>query len=143
MSSSPTAPSAEDDRKTLQGSASSPDLKKYDTTTTDSTAGIKQQAGVSRMEAIARVVTGKQGRGILIGLGLALYACNWVVRDRTCLLSALANGQVQMAMEGSTTYLYAIWATSDFQQHSSGLASLNIATSVIASVCVPCKHTSP
>ncbi len=48
-----------------------------------------------------------------------------------------------MAMEGSTTYLYAIWATSDFQQHSSGLASLNIATSIIASVCVPCMSLSP
>ena len=45
-------------------------------------------------------------------------------------------------MEGSTTYLYAIWATSDFQQHSSGLASLNIATSIIASVCVPCMFSN-
>lgn len=46
-----------------------------------------------------------------------------------------------MAMESSTTYLYSIWATSDFQQHSSGLASLQIATGIISSVCVPCEWT--
>lgn len=76
MSSSPqSSPSADDDRKTLHDGASPEVLNKYDS----SIGEIKQQAGVSRMEAIARVVTSKQNRGILIGLGLALYACNWVV----------------------------------------------------------------
>lgn len=45
----------------------------------------------------------------------------------------------QHSMENSTTWAYSIWATSDFQQHSSGLASLNIATSIISAVSVPCK----
>lgn len=76
MFSTHTSPSAEEDHKTLQDSTA-PELERYDS----STGSLKQQAGVSRMEAIARVVTGKQGRGILIGLAIALYACNWVVRS--------------------------------------------------------------
>ena len=43
-------------------------------------------------------------------------------------------------MEGSTTYSYAIWATSDFGEHSGGLAALNIATGIISSVCTPCQY---
>lgn len=81
---------------------------------------IKQTVGVSKMEAVARVTQGKAGRKYLIGIALAVYACNWVY-----------------SMEGSTTYSYAIWATSDFGEHSGGLAALNIATGIISSVCTP------
>lgn len=40
---------------------------------------IKQTVGVSKMEAVARVTQGKAGRKYLIGIALAVYACNWVV----------------------------------------------------------------
>ena len=76
MSSTHTSsPSAEEDRKSLHDGDTAPHLGKYDS----SIGEIKQQAGVSRMEAIARVVTARENRGILIGLVLALYACNFVV----------------------------------------------------------------
>lgn len=32
------------------------------------------------MEAVARISSSKQGIKYLIGIGLAVYACNWVVR---------------------------------------------------------------
>ncbi|GAA5990182.1 hypothetical protein JCM11641_004247 [Rhodosporidiobolus odoratus] len=37
----------------------------------------------------------------------------------------------------STTYSYSVWAISSFSKHSSGLASLSIATSIISAVCQP------
>lgn len=114
---------------------------------------IKQTGGVDRMEAIARAAEGRRGRNILIGVGIAIYICNWVVSPASCLshylflyskvstsLADCANLHLflQSAMQSSTTFSYAIWATSGFGQHSSGLASLNIATGIISSVCLPC-----
>lgn len=40
-------------------------------------------------------------------------------------------------MQSSTTSSYSVWATSSFQQHSGGLATLSIATSIISAVSYP------
>lgn len=79
-----------------------------------------KQTGVRRAEAFAKLIRGKGGKKIFWSIAIAVYVCNWV-----------------HSMEGSTTWAYSIWATSDFQQHSSGLASLNIATQIISAVSVP------
>lgn len=84
------------------------------------TGSVRQTSGVSRMEAFARATQGR--KGVLIGLAVAVYVCNWVY-----------------SMEHSTTYAYAIWATSDFQDHSSGISAVNIASQIISSVCLPCE----
>lgn len=86
----------------------------------DSNSEPVKQSGVLRAEAFARLVRAPGGKKVFWGIAIAVFACQWVY-----------------SMQGSTTWSYAVWATSDFQQHSSGLASLNIATEVIAAVCVP------
>lgn len=85
---------------------------------------VLETPGVKRMEAFARATKGR--RKVLIGLALAVYVVNWVY-----------------SQEQSTTYAYAIWATSSFQQHASGISITNIATRIISAVCLPCKCIWP
>lgn len=46
-------------------------------------------------------------------------------------------------MQSSTTYSYSVWATSSFASHSSGLAILSIASSLIGAVSNPCTSPRP
>lgn len=81
---------------------------------------VNETPGVKRMEAFARATKGR--KKVLIGLALAVYVVNWVY-----------------SQEQSTTYAYAIFATSSFQQHASGISITNIATRIISAVCLPCE----
>merc|ERR1711977_756202 len=86
----------------------------------DDNASVRMNTGVKRIEAFARATRGKKGHAILAAIAVSIYLCNWVY-----------------SMQESTTYAYSVWATGSFQSHSTGLATLNIATSVISSVSVP------
>lgn len=81
-----------------------------------------QSRGVTGMEAIHAHVNHKSRRG-----RFALWAVAISV-----LISAWA-----YSLDQSTTGNYTAFATSDFSSHSSGLASLSIATSIIGTVCKP------
>lgn len=85
---------------------------------------VRETPGVKRMEAFARATKGR--KKVLFGLAVAVYIVNWVY-----------------SMENSTTYAYAIWATSDFQQHAAGISATNIAARIVSSVCLPCKLKLP
>ncbi|KIK69351.1 hypothetical protein GYMLUDRAFT_80634 [Collybiopsis luxurians FD-317 M1] len=79
-----------------------------------------QSQGVTRMEAIHRAAQGKSGRGTLWAISISVIVCAWAY-----------------ALDTSTTSNYSAFATSTFQEHSSGLASLAIATKIISAVCKP------
>ena len=81
-----------------------------------------QSRGVTAMEAVHAHVYRKSKHG-----RLALWAVAISI-----LISAWA-----YSLEQSTTSSYTAFATSDFSSHSSGLASLSIATSIIGTVCKP------
>ncbi|GAA5842803.1 hypothetical protein JCM11251_001494 [Rhodosporidiobolus azoricus] len=77
--------------------------------------------GVIGVEAIARAARdSKSGKKMLWSIALLIYILTWI-----------------SAMARSVTASFRVFATSDFQQHSSGLATLSIATSIISSVCLP------
>ncbi|THU81737.1 MFS general substrate transporter [Dendrothele bispora CBS 962.96] len=80
-----------------------------------------QSQGVTRMEAVYRAAQGrKTGRGTLYAISISVIVCAWAY-----------------SLDQSTTSNYSAFATSTFQQHSSGLASLSIATNIISAVCKP------
>ncbi|KAJ3905942.1 major facilitator superfamily domain-containing protein [Lentinula edodes] len=79
-----------------------------------------QSSGVTRMEAIHRSASGQSGRFTLWAVSVSVVVCAWAY-----------------SLDQSTTSNYDALATSSFSEHSSGLASLNIATGIISSVCQP------
>ncbi|KAK7447103.1 hypothetical protein VKT23_014316 [Stygiomarasmius scandens] len=87
---------------------------------TSSSEGYYQSQGVTRMEAVCRAAQGKTGRGTLYAVSISVIVCAWAY-----------------SLDQSTTSNYSAFATSSFQQHSSGLASLSIATNIISAVCKP------
>ncbi|GAA5873360.1 hypothetical protein JCM16303_001101 [Sporobolomyces ruberrimus] len=77
--------------------------------------------GVVGVEAMARyAASSKQGRYSLYALFALLYILQWVA-----------------AMASSMTGSLSVYATSSFQQHSSGLSALSVATSIIGSTALP------
>ncbi|BGP47631.1 hypothetical protein JCM10450v2_003496 [Rhodotorula kratochvilovae] len=77
--------------------------------------------GVIGVEAIARAAQNSpSGRKYLYLLGALIYGLSWI-----------------SAMARSVTASFSVYATSDFKSHSSGLATLSIATGIISSVCLP------
>ncbi|GAA5868813.1 hypothetical protein JCM1840_005127 [Sporobolomyces johnsonii] len=77
--------------------------------------------GVIGVEAMARAAaTSKKGKYSLYALAVLIYLLQWVA-----------------AMASSMTSSLSVFATSSFQQHSSGLSTLSVATSIIGSVCLP------
>ncbi|RFU82124.1 putative transporter [Trichoderma arundinaceum] len=80
--------------------------------------GIIQSRGVSRMEAVYRET--KSNRKILWLVGTSVLVCAWAY-----------------SLDSSTTSYYSVDASSYFKQHSSVLATLSIATSIISAVSKP------
>lgn len=77
--------------------------------------------GVVGVEAIARYAAhSKQGKYCLYSLGVLIFLLQWVA-----------------AMASSMTGSLSVYATSSFQQHSSGLSALSVATSIIGSTALP------
>ncbi|GAA5992982.1 hypothetical protein JCM10908_000783 [Rhodotorula pacifica] len=110
--------SATDDNNDKHSIASSISTK--DRTDQPKRAKVIKSAGVVRMEAIARAADSKSGRYTLYLIGLASYLMYWAY-----------------CQQGSTTSSFSVWATSSFNQHSSGISALGIATQIISSVCLP------
>ncbi|KAF5366833.1 hypothetical protein D9758_006517 [Tetrapyrgos nigripes] len=79
-----------------------------------------QSQGVARMEAVRRTAQGKTGKGTLYAISISVIICAWAY-----------------SLDSSTTSNYSAFATSSFEQHSTGLAYLSIATSIISAVCKP------
>ncbi|KAL0578567.1 hypothetical protein V5O48_003417 [Marasmius crinis-equi] len=77
-----------------------------------------QSQGVTRMEAVYR--TARAGRATFWAVSISIVVCAWAY-----------------ALDNSTTPHYAPFATSTFGKHSSGLASLAIATNIVSAVCKP------
>ncbi|KAK1220327.1 hypothetical protein PQX77_016922 [Marasmius sp. AFHP31] len=77
-----------------------------------------QSQGVTRMEAVYR--TAQAGRATFWAVSISIVVCAWAY-----------------ALDNSTTPHYAPFATSTFGKHSSGLASLYIATNIVSAVCKP------
>lgn len=85
----------------------------------DSKVGqILQSQGVTRMEAIYREA--KTNRKSLWLVAVSVVVCAWA-----------------FSLDSSTTSFYSVDASSYFEQHSSVLSTLAIATSVISAVCKP------
>ncbi|KAF6816301.1 siderophore iron transporter [Colletotrichum plurivorum] len=79
---------------------------------------ILQSQGVTRMEAVYREA--KQNRLSLYLVGASVLVCAWAY-----------------SLDGSTTSYYSIDASSYYQQHSSVLSTLSIATNIISAVSKP------
>ncbi|KAF6829221.1 siderophore iron transporter [Colletotrichum musicola] len=79
---------------------------------------ILQSKGVTRMEAVYREA--KQNRLSLYLVGASVLVCAWAY-----------------SLDGSTTSYYSIDASSYYQQHSSVLSTLSIATNIISAVSKP------
>ncbi|GAA6031357.1 hypothetical protein JCM8097_005620 [Rhodosporidiobolus ruineniae] len=78
-------------------------------------------SGVAHMEAIAKAgYADKSGRMTLYGIALSMFLMYWFY-----------------CQAGSTTYLYSVWATSSFAQHSAGISAMGVATGIVGSVCGP------
>ncbi|GAA5863816.1 hypothetical protein JCM8547_006074 [Rhodosporidiobolus lusitaniae] len=78
--------------------------------------------GVVGVEAMAREAKdSSKGRKQLWAMALLIYTLSWI----------------KSAMARSVTASFSVLATSDFAAHSSGLGTLNIATGLISSVCLP------
>lgn len=90
-----------------------------DNDTTNSGIGpVLQSQGVTRMEAVYREA--KSNRKSLWLVAISVLVCAWAY-----------------SLDSSTTYYYSVDASSYFKQHSSVLATLSIATSIIAAVSKP------
>ncbi|GAA5884130.1 hypothetical protein JCM6882_002152 [Rhodosporidiobolus microsporus] len=77
--------------------------------------------GVVGVEAMARsAAASKKGKYSLWTLAVLIYMLQWVA-----------------AMASSMTGSLSVFATSSFEQHSTGLSALSVATSIIGSVCLP------
>ncbi|BGP13623.1 hypothetical protein JCM10213v2_001555 [Rhodosporidiobolus nylandii] len=81
---------------------------------------VHKSAGVKRMEAVAAAANLETGRWSLWVVAVSVFLMYWAY-----------------CQQSSTTYSYSVWATSSFAEHSSGLASMSIATSIVSSVCLP------
>jgi MFS family permease len=79
---------------------------------------IMQSRGVSRMEAVYR--ESRSNRKIFWLVGASVLVCAWAY-----------------SLDSSTTSYYSVDASSYFKQHSSVLATLSIATSIISAVSKP------
>lgn len=79
---------------------------------------IIQSRGVTRMEAVYRET--KSNRKLLWLVGASVLVCAWAY-----------------SLDSSTTSYYSVDASSYFKQHSSVLATLSIATSIISAVSKP------
>ncbi|TRM59391.1 major facilitator superfamily domain-containing protein [Schizophyllum amplum] len=79
-----------------------------------------QSRGVTRMEAVSRTAQGKKGRYTLWAISASVIVCAWAY-----------------ALDQSTTSSYEPLATSDYEEHSTGLATLSIATGIIGAVAKP------
>ncbi|GAA5876133.1 hypothetical protein JCM8547_003374, partial [Rhodosporidiobolus lusitaniae] len=77
-------------------------------------------AGVLRMEALAAYSRKPEARWMLWTVGVSVAVMYWMYSQQV-----------------STSSSYAVFATSAFKQHSTGLATLSIATSIIGAVCRP------
>ncbi|GAA5924043.1 uncharacterized protein JCM15063_005532 [Sporobolomyces koalae] len=106
---------ADDDKRSLaSSSAPAHSTKKSD-------EPIFKSRGVVGVEAMARyAAVSKKGRNSLYLLAVLIYILQWVA-----------------AMASSMTGSLSVYATSSFQQHSSGLSALSVATSIIGSVALP------
>ncbi|GAA6009157.1 hypothetical protein JCM10207_004286 [Rhodosporidiobolus poonsookiae] len=77
--------------------------------------------GVVGVEAMARAAaSSKSGKRSLWTLAILIYILQWV-----------------SAMAASVSSSFSVYATSSFNQHSTGLSALSVATSIIGSVCLP------
>jgi MFS family permease len=79
---------------------------------------VYQSQGVTRMEAVYREA--KSNRTTLWLVGVSVLVCAWAY-----------------SLDSSTTYNYAIDASSFFKQHSTVLSTLSIATNIISAVSKP------
>lgn len=80
-----------------------------------------QSQGVTRIEAVHRAINSEnRGRGPLIAVAVSVMIGAWAY-----------------SLDSSTTSNYEPLATSDFQNHSGGLATVSIATNIISAVCKP------
>ncbi|GAA5842134.1 hypothetical protein JCM11251_006535 [Rhodosporidiobolus azoricus] len=87
----------------------------------DGPAPTFKSRGVVGVEAMARsAAASKKGKYALWTLAVLIYLLQWVA-----------------AMASSMTGSLSVFATSSFEQHSSGLSALSVATSIIGSVCLP------
>ncbi|GAA6061195.1 hypothetical protein JCM10212_001516 [Sporobolomyces blumeae] len=104
-----------DDKRSLSSEASAPQHGP------ESDNPTFKSRGVIGVEAMARAAaSSKQGRYSLYALAVLIFLLQWVA-----------------AMASSMTGSLSVFATSSFQQHSSGLSALSVATSIIGSVCLP------
>ncbi|KIY53783.1 MFS general substrate transporter [Fistulina hepatica ATCC 64428] len=85
---------------------------------TDASSDYIQSQGVTRMEAVQRAT--QNGSATMWAVGISIVVCAWAY-----------------SLDKSTTPNYAPFATSSFAQHSSGLATLQIATNIISAVSKP------
>lgn len=79
---------------------------------------IIQSRGVTRMEAVYRET--KSNRKLFWLVGASIFVCAWAY-----------------SLDSSTTSYYSVDASSYFKQHSSVLATLSIATSIISAISKP------
>ncbi|GAA5857421.1 hypothetical protein JCM5353_004053 [Sporobolomyces roseus] len=111
--STPLTPSDDDKRSLASTSASTPSPRKDEPKF--------KSRGVVGVEAMARyAAASKKGKYSLWCLALLIFILQWVA-----------------AMASSMTGSLSVYATSSFQQHSSGLSALSVATSIIGSVALP------
>ncbi|BGP18788.1 hypothetical protein JCM10213v2_006868 [Rhodosporidiobolus nylandii] len=115
---SPSAADDLDEKRSISSADTPPAGKKA-----QGTAGepIYKSRGVVGVEAMARAAANsKRGKYSLWTLAVLIYLLQWV-----------------SAMASSMTSSLSVYATSSFQQHSTGLSALSVATSIIGSVCLP------
>ncbi|KIY63125.1 MFS general substrate transporter [Cylindrobasidium torrendii FP15055 ss-10] len=79
---------------------------------------VVQSRGVTRMEAVSRAA--QTNKSTLYAIGISVIVCAWAY-----------------SLDLTTTGHYNALVTSYFKQHSSGLATLSIAQSIIGAVCKP------
>ncbi|GAA5849250.1 hypothetical protein JCM3766R1_002311 [Sporobolomyces carnicolor] len=118
----PPAASADEDRKSISSSADKHSLASSPAgTEARSDEPTFKSRGVIGVEAMARyAASSKKGRYALYSLAVLIYLLQWVA-----------------AMASSMTGSLSVYATSSFQEHSSGLSALSVATSIIGSTALP------
>jgi MFS family permease len=80
--------------------------------------GINQSKGVTRMEAVVRET--KSNRTSFYVIAISVLVCAWAY-----------------SLDSSTTSYYSVYASSHYEQHSSVLSTLSIATNIIGAVGKP------
>ncbi|GAA5894686.1 uncharacterized protein JCM6883_002178 [Sporobolomyces salmoneus] len=117
----PSAQPPADDHKSIVSSTDKHSLASDPTESPSRDEPTFKSRGVVGVEAMARyAAASKRGRYGLYSLAVLIYLLQWVA-----------------AMAASMTGSLSVYATSSFQQHSTGLSALSVATSIIGSTALP------